>query len=341
MKKAKKIIVRLLILFIIIGGGIGSFYIVGFLNDGEIEESYSFYYKPAIRAEPEKLIIISSTGKINIKYNTSSVPYYIKADVNLKAEGIYMKDSDYDYFITHWDNYSSESITELFVSSIGRTLGGFYHPSWTAKYDINIIITLRTDILYDLHFDVRDTEIFISENLSINKLFLETYSSKIELNANGTNINNIEAIAYAGSLTLNLAYCNISDSINVTSTTADINFASYNTKCSKNVEWALRSEKGSINAKIYQSEELGANISGVLLTSMGIINIEYTDSLATVGALFNASAFTGSFVTTNLGGFEALSNNIFRSIDYHSANNIFTFSLINNDGYIEVVGQSS
>jgi hypothetical protein len=74
---------------------------------------------------------------------------------------------------------------------------------------------------------------------------------------------------------------------------------------------------------------------------MGIINIEYTDSLATVGALFNASAFTGSFITTNLGGFEVLSNNIFRSIDYHSANNIFTFSLINNDGYIEVVGQSS
>ena len=337
-------IFRLLILFAIIGGGIGasigSFYLIGFLNYGVIEESYSFYYTPAVIAESEKIRISTDGRTINIRHNTSAMPYSIKADAILKAEGMYMRDFNYDFFHTEGHYYPSEETTQLIVYGSGRTLGGFYHPTWTAKYDININITLRTDILYDLDLDVWDTEISISENLSINKLYLETGISNIELNANATNINSIEGIAYGGSLTLNLANCNISDSINVTSTFADINFVSYNTKCNKNLDWALRSEEGSINAEIYQSEELGANISGVFSTSTGTINIEYTDSLPTVGALFNGSAFSGSFVTTNLGGFEALSINLFRSIDYHSANNIFTFSLNNNYGSIKIGGQS-
>jgi len=338
-------IFRLLILIAIIFGGIGIsiglFYLIGFSTYGEIEESFSFYYTPENRTEPEKIRISTDARTINIRYNTSSMPYSIKADAILKVEGMYMRDSDYGYFHTEGHYYPSEGFTQLVVYSAGRTLGGFYHPTWTAKYDININITLRTDILYDLHIRAYNTKISISENLSINTLSLETGISNIELNANATSINIIEAIAYGGSLTLNLTNCNISDSIYINSTMADINFTSYNTKCNKNVEWALRSEAGSINANVYQSEDLGANISGVLFTSTGNINIEYTDSLPTVGAFFNASSFTGSFVTTNLGGFEALGNNLFRTVDYPSATNIYTFSLNNINGYIKVSGQSN
>jgi len=174
-----RIIYRLLILFGIIGGlavgGLSSFYIMGFLNYAVIEESYSFYYKPAIRAEPEKIRIITDGRTLNILHNTSSVPYCMKADVNLKAEGIYMRNSDYDYFFIEWLNFSSEPFTELLALSAGKTLGGFYHPTWTAKYDININVTLRTDISYDLHLHVWEpyTEIFISENLSINELIID------------------------------------------------------------------------------------------------------------------------------------------------------------------------
>jgi hypothetical protein len=169
-------IYRLLILFTIMGGGIGSsivsFYIIGFLNYGVIEESYSFYCTPEIITEPEKIRIDTNGRTINIKHNTSSMPYYMKADANLKVEGMYMKDSDYDYFITEGHYLPSENITELVVYSFGRTLGLFYHPSWTAKYNININITLRTDISYDLYLNVEDTDIFISENLDINELII-------------------------------------------------------------------------------------------------------------------------------------------------------------------------
>ena len=162
----------LLILFTIIGGGIGSFYLIGFLTYAEIEESYSFYCTPEIITEPEKIRIHTNGRTINIKHNTSSMPYYMKADVNLKVEGMYMKNSDYDYFITEGHYLPSENITELVVYSFGRTLGLFYHPSWTAKYNININITLRTDISYDLYLNVEDTDIFISENLDINELII-------------------------------------------------------------------------------------------------------------------------------------------------------------------------
>jgi len=153
MKKSNKIILGFLFPVILIGGGIGSFYIIGFLTYSMIEESYSFYYKPEMSIEPEKFILSilsDDPGDINIKYNTSSVPYYIKADVNLKAEGIYIRNSDYNFFSVEWDNYSSESITELFVLTMPPTLGLFYHPTWTVKYEVTVNISLRTDIIYDL-----------------------------------------------------------------------------------------------------------------------------------------------------------------------------------------------
>ena len=172
-----RIIYRLLILFTIIGVGIGTyiglFYLIGFSTYGEIEESYSFYYEPEFIAEPEKIRIYTNGRSLNINHNTSSMPYSIKADANLKAEGMYMRDFNYDFFITNGEFFPSEAVTQLDVSSMGRTLGGFYHPSWTAKYDININITLRTDILYDLHLNVWNTEIFISENLNISELIID------------------------------------------------------------------------------------------------------------------------------------------------------------------------
>ncbi len=155
MEKSKKIILGFLIPIILIGGGIGSFYLIGFLTYAVIEESYSFYYEPEISTEPEIFILnifSDDPGKVNINYNTSSITHYIKADVDLKAEGFYMRNSDYNFFGAEWNNYSSESITELFVYTMPPTLGLFYHPTWTVKYEIAINITLRTDILYDLRF---------------------------------------------------------------------------------------------------------------------------------------------------------------------------------------------
>lgn len=153
MKKSKKIVLAFLIPVILVGMGIGSFYIMGFLTYSVIEESYSFYYKPEVSVEPEKFILSifsDDPGDINIKYNTSSVPYYVKADVNLKAEGIYLRNSNYNFFDVDWDNYSIESTTELLVLTMPPTLGLFYHPTWTVKYEVTVNISLRTDIIYDL-----------------------------------------------------------------------------------------------------------------------------------------------------------------------------------------------
>ncbi|MHA2287700.1 MAG: hypothetical protein ACXABG_02815 [Promethearchaeota archaeon] len=153
MKKSNKIIIGVSIPIILIGGGIGSFNLIGFLTYAAIEESYSFYYKPEISVEPEKFVVSifsDDPREINIEYNTSSVPYFIKTDVYLKAEGIYMKNSNYSFFNAEWDNYSLGSVTELRVLTMPPTLGAFYHPTWTVKYDITVNISLRTDVLYDL-----------------------------------------------------------------------------------------------------------------------------------------------------------------------------------------------
>lgn len=169
-------IFRLLILIAIIFGGIGTsiglFYYIGFLTYAEVEEFYTFHYSPELVAEPEKISIHTNGRTLNITHNTSSVPYIIRADVNLKVEGPYIRDFNYDFFHTDGHYFPSEVTTQLVVYSSPPTLGLFYHPTWTAKYDININITLRTDITYDLHLDVLNTDIFISENLNISELII-------------------------------------------------------------------------------------------------------------------------------------------------------------------------
>lgn len=338
MSRSKNIILIILILGLVFGG-IVSFYIIGILNYGVIKRSNTFYYTPTSITSPEKFMIITNGRTINIKHNISAVNYDIKADLFLKAEGMYMKNSDYEYFITDWDNFSSES-PSLFVHSIGKTLGGFYHPSWTARYDITINLTLRTDLLYDLYLDVYHSEINIDEDLSINELIIDTYSGDIELNINETDINQISInIPQSRVFTLELNQCNISNIINITSTTADIRLNSFNSKCSNDIEWFVTSINGNIDTKIYQSEEIGANISASILSSSGNINIEYFDSLSTIGALFNASKYMASFQTSNLGGFEMDGVNIFKSTDFTSAKYIFMFDLICSE--ITVEGQSN
>ena len=178
----------------------------------------------------------------------------------------------------------------------------------------------------------------------INELILETYSGNIELNAKETNIRRIEAkgsfMPLRANLTLELNNCNISESINIDNY-GDINFVSHNIKCNDNVEWNLTSEEGSINAKIYQSEEIGANLTAFLLTTLGNINIEYIDNLSNIGALFIATISNSSFLTTNLSGFEKIGINIFCSTDYNAAINIFDFALTTIAGISKVVGLSS
>lgn len=152
MVKRKFKIILILIPVIIIGVGIGSFYIIGYLNYAEIQELYSFYYKPTVGAEPEELTIQSRLAEINVNYNTSSVSFHIKADVNLEIKGIYLKGANLlDYFFMEWVNLTSGTMTRLYVDSNGATLGLFYHPSWTVQREIIVNITLRTDILYDVY----------------------------------------------------------------------------------------------------------------------------------------------------------------------------------------------
>jgi hypothetical protein len=263
----------------------------------------------------------------------------MKADVYMKAWGLFMKNSDYRYFYSEWNNITSESITELFVDRAQRTLGGFYHPTWTAKYNVTINITLRTDIMYDLEFDIYGTDIFISNNILINDLILTGYRHS-ELNVNATSINNIEAASFWDTLTLVLTNCNINDNINILSTTGDINFVSNNSKSRKNVEWNFFTEEGSINTFIYQSEEIGANITAFLFTTLGNINVKYIDNLSNIEAFFTTTV-TNSLITTNLGGFEEIGNNIFRSTDFDTVINTFNFSLTTIEGISLVVGLSS
>jgi len=91
----------------------------------------------------------------------------------------------------------------------------------------------------------------------------------------------------------------------------------------------------------FQKVELGGKIQGNWEVTTGNINIDYLDTLSTVGASFSGTITTGNFNPTNSGGFEVIGTTAFRSLDYGSANYTYILDLTTTTGNINIDGQSS
>ncbi|MHA2088797.1 MAG: hypothetical protein ACW972_11000, partial [Promethearchaeota archaeon] len=233
--------------------------------------------------------------------------------------------------------------------------------------NISLDIILRTDVNYDIVASTSTGSIGldISENANVNNTILATSTGSIQVTAkenvtiNGKvqtttstgsvtiyaqNVNfsqGLSSTLSTGSLLLNFTNCIVGDDISGTLSTGSITLRSYNMKYSQNCVWDLETSTGGINAVITQYVEMGANITGSMETSTGSIDINYIDNLATVGASFLGTWSTGSYTRSSSGGgFSATNFNPFFSLDYSTANNIYTLSLTTSTGGIDVDGTS-
>ena len=108
---------------------------------------------------------------------------------------------------------------------------------------------------------------------------------------------NLISFASTGALTLNFTNCVIGGNLIGTVSTGSITFSSYNMKYSKDYLWSLETSTGSIYATILQHTDIGANVTGSMLTSTGSINVYYKDNLGNVGAKFTCSTSTQFILT--------------------------------------------
>jgi len=353
-----------IVLAIIIVGAFGTFFLIGFLTQGTIETSGSRYYEPSAASDPEPVVIRTDVGNIDIKYNTSATPFFMKVDFYVKVSGTYMIGKSFsDFFTINWDNSTTDDKTIFYLKTRPDI---WIDPStWFSIKRIEIDVTLRTDIKYaiEVYATTGDIETTIPENSDLDSLYIETttgnsittlkqlsvgdfriktttgnpsiYTRKVNLTSG------IIADATTGNMRINLTNCLFGGGINAEVTTGNLHFNSYNTKVTGDLTWDLTTTTGSIYCDIVQKVELGGNIQGDWEVTTGNINIDYLDSLSTVGASFSGTMTTGNFNPTDSGGFEVIGTTAFRSDDYSSATYSYTFDLETITGNINIDGQSS
>lgn len=350
---------------LIVGGGIG-FVVTGFATAGSIDVSFDFQYEPSSPDPIEDLSINADIGKIFVKYNTTTTPYFAEIDVDLKIAGLFMSGKTYlDFFnpSTEWWAESSGIFTLEVLPDV------WFDPSyWFKSYEIIITVTLRTDVIYDIDATTATgaIEMVIPDEVILNdtsltsstgsvklttlgnnefqgKVGLQTSTGSVDLFAKNTNFTHgFEAITSTGSLLLNYTNCIMGNDLTGVVSTGKIIFKSYNMYYSKDIDLKLETSTGNIDAEIYQDINMGANVTGSMKTSTGSIDVLYKDSIANTGVKFTSSIGVGSINYTPHATMEITGGlgSIYSSLNYGIATYKYTFALTTSTGSVDVDVQS-
>jgi len=227
-----------------------------------IDEYLSFTYEPILPGTIEKFYINADEADIEIRYVDPSFNYYAQIEVNILLSGAKLAEKSYENFLyISWNKTSSPANFTCKIIS-----DNWYDPSlWVIK-DVEIDISLRKDIIFDLA-------------LKVNKGDLRIYIPF------GTAIHNIAANTTDGSISYELNQCTLSGNISGNTNSGNLKLNVNDILCLRNLIWNLSTQKGKLDIEIYQYKELGSNITSTI-SFTGILNLTYHDTLEEVAAFF-------------------------------------------------------
>jgi len=130
-----------------------------------------------------------------------------------------------------------------------------------------------------------------------------------------------------------LSNCIVEGNIIGIANQSDIELRTYNVQYTRNSFWYLKNKQGEIKFDIFQSKEMGANITGMGITNTGHISLIYNDYSPNIGAqfiLYNKTSHGAEGQNTWI-GFERdtlplMAGQFFYSKDFPTQNN-YNFSL--------------
>ncbi|MFX0002830.1 MAG: hypothetical protein ACFE9C_14790 [Candidatus Hodarchaeota archaeon] len=343
-----------------------TFGILIFTTWGELDYENTYYYESTSPSSIERININTDIGSILINYNNTPTNYYAKIDLDIHIEGILVKGSSFsDFFYPIlWENESTP-LTSFTLDAKATTwfIFGF-------AQQIQINLTLRTDVIYDLNIlsSTGAINLNVPDNIIMNNTILGTSTGSVFLNAakNTTFQGDVklststgavslyathanfthDVISYTstGNIVLNFSKCSIGGHLRGTVSTGSIGFNSYNMEYSEGYNWRLESSTGNIGVNILQYTDMGANVTGSISTSTGTINVYYKDNLANIGAKFTCSTSTGSnnYTPIGTGGFSVSGVNpkTITSNDYNSTSNKYTFTASTSTGNNNIQAES-
>jgi hypothetical protein len=343
-----------------------TFGILIFTTWGEIDYQNTYYYEPSSPSSIEQININTDIGSILINYNKTPTDYYAQIDLDIHIEGILVKGASLSDFFNPilWENESSP-VTSFTLDAKATTwfIFGFLQQ-------IQINLTLRTDVIYDLNIlsSTGGISLNIPDNIIVNNTILTSSTGSVFLNASKNNIfqgdvklststaqvalyathanftHDVLSYSSTGNIYLNFSSCSIGGHLRGTSSTGSIGFNSYNMEYSAGYNWRLESSTGFIGVTILQYTDMGANVTGSISTSTSNIHVYYKDNLASIGAKFTCSTSTGSnnYTPIGTGGFSESGVNpkTITSNDYNSASNKYTFTATTSTGNTNIQAES-
>ncbi len=176
--------IAIIVVVVLLGGAGLGFVITGFATAGVIEYDHNVTYDPSSPDSIEDLKINADIGKIIVQYNTSATPHYADIDVNIKISGLFMAGKSYTNFFSPSSEWWAES-TKTFTLTVLPEV--WFDPShWFSSYNINITVTLRTDIVYDLYVSSSTGSVgmYIPENVELNRTYLVSSTGSVSMEAN-------------------------------------------------------------------------------------------------------------------------------------------------------------
>jgi len=292
-------------------------------NYGTIDELLTFEYAPDNSSPIEKLNLNVDVGDVEIKYVTTPVDYYAKIQVDIELKGQTFAGKEYsDYFSVVW-NITSPSPTFTMLC----TSDTCFDPSLLVTQNVDIIITLNANILFDINITINEkgnVHLIVPYAVTTNNVDIYTNEGdvlydfqyctlegnitgianegNIELMANVITINNVDCNTNVGNILYDFQYSILEGNITGIANEGNIDLMAYNPEYTRNIIWTYESNAGDIIidiSHINQYKIMNANITGsVIGNNFGDITLNYYDNTTNIGAFITLNNTIGALHLT-------------------------------------------
>ena len=311
--------IAIIVAAVLLGGTAIGFFTTGFATAGVVTYDQNFSYEPISPDPIEDLTINTDIGSIFIQYNSSAMSHYADIDVNLKITGLFMAGKNYTYFYHPSSEWWDEATKTFTLEALPEA---WFDPThWFSSYNINITVTLRTDVVYDLyaHTATGAVEMKVPQNVVLNRTILSSSTGALYMEANNVTFNGkVSMTASTGSVNMKVNDVAFNDRVAMGSSTGSssifavgVDFAegyyvetstgslTLNfTNCIAGDDIEGYVSTGSITYKSYNME-YSKDINIILETSTGSIN-------ANVYQYINMNANVSSHMETSTGSISFL-----------------------------------
>lgn len=360
--KQDEIIIGIVIVIVLIPT---IFFVSMLVTYGSIQQSQVYKYAPSNPSRLQKVVLHTDLGQVHIRYNQTPTPFYAKIDMDAKVQASYSNRRLFNDFFqpVKWENKSSTGASFRLQS---KPRSGLNPLRWFTQSKIQITVTLRTDIIYQIIGSTRVGTINLSipndvytDRISLNtttgtanldaksgsvlngSVNVKTTTGSAKINAYEASFNqDITATGTTGKIFLNFTECDIEGDLTGIMSTGSMEIVILDCKYSNISYWDFTASTGDITVNISQSVTMEGDIIGDITVTTGEIMITYRDTRDKVGATFTGATNIGEIDFVNSGGFKKEGNR-FISEDYSTADYTYDFDLVTTTGKITVNGGSN